>query len=75
MTTILLIEDEPLISSFVAKGLRAAGFACVVEPTAEGGLYTARTEPVDLIILDVGLPDMSGLDVLERLRGEGVRTS
>jgi len=74
MTTVLVVEDEALISSFVAKGLKAAGFACLVEPTAQGALYTARTQSVDLIVLDVGLPDMSGLDVLARLRGEGVRT-
>ena len=74
MTQILLIEDEPLISSFVAKGLKAAGFACVVEATGAGGLHTARAEPVDLIVLDVGLPDMTGFQVLERLRGQGVTT-
>ena len=74
MTQILLIEDEALISAFVAKGLQAAGFSCLVEATGRGGLYAAKTEPVDLIVLDVGLPDMSGFQVLERLRGEGVTT-
>ncbi|MDR2974682.1 MAG: response regulator transcription factor [Propionibacteriaceae bacterium] len=72
MTHILLIEDEPLISAFVAKGLKAAGFGCSVEATGESGLYVARTSVVDLIVLDVGLPDISGFDLLERLRGEGV---
>jgi DNA-binding response OmpR family regulator len=72
VTHILLIEDEPLISAFVAKGLKAAGFGCSVEATGESGLYVARTSVVDLIVLDVGLPDISGFDLLERLRGEGV---
>ena len=74
MTRILVIEDEALIASFVSKGLKAAGFACHVENTGSAGLSIALTEKVDLIVLDVGLPDMSGFEVLEQLRGQGVRT-
>jgi len=74
VTQILVIEDEPRISAFMAKGLRAAGFACVVEETGQGGLSTAMTQQIDLIVLDLGLPDMSGFDVLKRLRGRGVTT-
>lgn len=73
MTRILVIEDEALIASFVAKGLTAAGFTCLVEGTGRDGLALALQEAVDLIILDVGLPDMSGFEVLEQLRGQGVR--
>ena len=74
MTQILLIEDEVLIAAFVEKGLKAAGFSCLVESTGKGGLCRAKSEPVDLILLDIGLPDMSGFEVLEQLRGEGVTT-
>jgi len=74
VTQILLIEDEVLISAFVAKGLKAAGYSCLVESTGRGGLFSAKAEPVDLIVLDIGLPDMSGFQVLEQLRGEGVNT-
>jgi len=74
MTQILIVEDEALISAFVAKGLKAAGFAPVVAPTGREGLYIATTQPIDLVVLDVGLPDMSGFDVLEGMRGQGLTT-
>jgi len=74
MTQILIIEDEALISAFVAKGLKAAGFASVVAATGREGLYIATTQPIDLVILDVGLPDMSGFEVLEGMRGQGLTT-
>ena len=74
MTCVLLIEDEALISAFVAKGLRAAGYACLVEATGRAGLAQALTRSVDLIVLDIGLPDLGGFEVLEQLRGQGVTT-
>ena len=74
MTRILVIEDEALIASFVAKGLHAAGYVPLVETTGRGGLAVALGDPVDLIVLDVGLPDISGFEVLSQLRGQGVRT-
>jgi DNA-binding response OmpR family regulator len=74
VTQILIVDDEPLIAAFVAKGLRAAGYATLTEASGEAALSLAQTEPVDLVILDVGLPDLDGFAVLERLRGQGVRT-
>ena len=72
MSQILIVEDEPRIAAFIAKGLKAAGYTPVVE--ASGLLAVARAvagEP-DLIVLDVGLPDIDGFEVLERIRGQGV---
>ena len=72
MSQILIVEDEPRIAAFIAKGLNAAGYTPVVE--ASGLLAVARAvagEP-DLIVLDVGLPDIDGFEVLERIRGQGV---
>src|SRR5512134_87711 len=68
MSRILLVEDEPRISAFVEKGLRANGFATTT--TEEGGaaLGLLRTGEFDLVVLDLGLPDMDGLDVLRELR-------
>jgi len=72
VSQILIVEDEPRISAFIAKGLRAAGFATLVEPSGVAAVQLALVEPIDLILLDVGLPDIDGFEVLSRLRGQGV---
>lgn len=74
MSTILVIEDEERIAAFIAKGLRAAGFTARTTGSGEEGVFMAVEEGVDLIVLDVGLPDIDGFEVLERLRGQGVNT-
>ena len=70
MSRILIAEDEERISSFVAKGLRSAGYTPVV--CAHGGeaLELARSGNFDLVLLDVGLPGIDGFEVLRRLRAE-----
>ena len=74
MSRILIVEDEPRIVAFLTKGLKAAGFT--THTTAEGGQAVALAvqEDFDLIILDVGLPDIDGFEVLQQLRGQGVGT-
>lgn len=72
MSQILIVEDEPRIAAFLAKGLRAAGFATLVEPSGEAAVQLAVSEQIDLVLLDVGLPDIDGFEVLSRLRGQGV---
>ncbi|WP_062520619.1 response regulator transcription factor [Demequina silvatica] len=72
MTHILVIEDEDRIATFVAKGLKAAGFATTRAATAAEGFDTAITGDPDLIVLDLGLPDADGLDLLARMRASGV---
>ncbi|RRC96491.1 response regulator transcription factor [Schaalia canis] len=74
MSTILVIEDEHRIAAFIAKGLKAAGFTPRTTGSGEEGIFMAVEEGVDLIVLDVGLPDIDGFEVLERLRGQGVNT-
>jgi two-component system alkaline phosphatase synthesis response regulator PhoP len=70
-TTILIIEDERKIATLVAKNLEAAGYACAVCEDGEAGVRAfERAEPA-LVVLDVGLPGMSGLEVLRRLREAG----
>lgn len=68
MSRILIIEDEPRISSFIAKGLRSAGLAPTVCGTAREGFDQAQTGNFELIILDLGLPDEDGFSLLRRLR-------
>ena len=74
MANILIVEDEVGISSFVSKGLKSAGHLPTAVATGEDGLHHALTGGYDLIILDIGLPDMDGFEVLERMRGQGVAT-
>lgn len=71
MTNILIVEDDPLISAFVQKGLRLHGYATEI---ADDGL-TARqlgmSGAYDLVVLDLGLPDRDGLRVLREIRSAG----
>jgi two-component system copper resistance phosphate regulon response regulator CusR len=73
VTRILIVEDEPRISSFIAKGLKANGFTPTVAPDGMTGFDYAMTAEFDLVILDIGLPDIDGFDVLDRLRAAGNR--
>ena len=73
MTRILIAEDEQRIASFLEKGLQANGFATVVASTGPEALAIAQRGGVDLLVLDVGLPELDGFAVLERLRGSGAR--
>ncbi len=71
---ILLVEDDLKIASFVLKGLKAAGFALDHASDGERGLHMALTEPYDAAIIDIMLPKLDGLTVIERMRREKVNT-
>lgn len=71
MTRILIAEDEPGISSFLEKGLRAEGFTTMVVEDGVSAAQTARDDSFDLMILDLGLPGMDGQDVLSEIRARG----
>ena len=71
MSGILIVEDEERISSFVEKGLRAAGFSSRVVATGLDAVEFAITGSFDLMVLDIGLPDIDGFEVLRRLRASG----
>jgi DNA-binding response OmpR family regulator len=74
MSQILIVEDEPRIAAFIAKGLKAAGLATIVENSGYNAVSLAIGGEADLIVLDVGLPDIDGFEVLSRIRGQGVTT-
>ncbi len=74
MSQILIVEDEERISSFVAKGLRAAGYVPCVAANGRDGYHLAQTGDFELIVLDLGLPDQDGFTVLRRLREAKNRT-
>ena len=65
MTSILVVEDEPGISSFVAKGLTSAGYQVTVVDKGADAVSGALGGDYSLIVLDIGLPDMDGFEVLE----------
>jgi len=65
---VILIEDEPEIRRFLRVTLLSHGYRLVEAITAREGLQAAETRQPDLIILDLGLPDMDGLEVIRRLR-------
>ncbi len=71
MTRVLIVEDEARIADFVAKGLGAAGYACEVVTSGERAIELVLAGTADLVVLDVGLPDIDGFEVLRRVRGQG----
>jgi two-component system response regulator PhoP len=68
---LLLVEDDPNLSRSLAAQLEQAGYT--VEKSVDGreGLYYAREYPVDLAIVDLGLPSMSGVELIKHLRADG----
>ena len=71
---ILLIEDEKRLSHYIKKGLTEDGFAVDTAYDGEEGLYLAKEETYDVIILDVMLPKLSGVEVCKQLRASQKNT-
>ena len=71
---VLLVEDEPRIAGFIAKGLRERAYAVDVARDGEEALYYAGVNEYDLVILDVMLPIKDGYGVCRELRGSGFRS-
>jgi two-component system OmpR family response regulator len=71
---ILLVEDDLKIASFVVKGLKEAGFAVDHAQDGKEGLYLALTEPYDAAIIDIMLPKLDGLSLIEGLRRKKINT-
>jgi two-component system KDP operon response regulator KdpE len=65
---LLAIEDDPKIQRFLIAALEANGYTLDVAATGDEGLRAATMRVPDIVIVDLGLPDMSGLDVIKRLR-------
>lgn len=66
--SILLIEDDPQIVRFLRASLQANGYQLITASTGQEGLSLASTRPVEAILLDLGLPDIDGLSVAQRIR-------
>lgn len=68
MPTLLIVDDEKNVLYALERGLRADGLRIVTAQTGKAGIGLVRGEKPDAVLLDVRLPDLSGLDVLQELR-------
>jgi DNA-binding response OmpR family regulator len=68
---ILIAEDDPLVSSFIEKGLRANGYTTQVAEDGEDATELGLSGDFDLLLLDMALPKREGVEVLEQLRTRG----
>jgi two-component system, OmpR family, KDP operon response regulator KdpE len=68
-TTILVIEDEAPIRRFLRASLESQGFKMLEAVTGEDGLQLATSSKPDVLLLDLGLPDIDGLEIIRRIRG------
>ncbi|TMF56931.1 MAG: response regulator transcription factor [Chloroflexi bacterium] len=71
MATVLVVDDEPRIVQLVRDYLERAGFSVITAADGPAALRSARTGKPDLVVLDLALPGMDGLDVARSLRREG----
>ena len=71
---LLLVEDDVKIAQFVVNGLKEAGFAVDHATDGEDGLHLALTEPYDLAIVDLMLPKLDGLTLIEEVRKKKINT-
>jgi two-component system OmpR family response regulator len=71
---VLVVEDEVRLAAGLRRGLEAVGFAVDVAPDGTDGLWLARENPYDAIVLDLMLPGVDGLEICRTLRAEEVRT-
>ena len=71
---ILIVEDEAILNQQMQDYFSSKGFAVDVAHTGSDGLYLAKEYPIDVAIIDIGLPDFSGLELIKRLRNENITT-
>jgi two-component system OmpR family response regulator len=71
---ILVVEDHPDLRAQLGRTLGGAGYAVDLAGNGEDGLFLGETEPYDAIVLDLGLPQLDGIQVLKRLRAQGKAT-
>jgi two-component system, OmpR family, KDP operon response regulator KdpE len=68
---ILVVDDEPAILRFLRAGLGGQGYVVLEAETGQKALDMARSKRADIVVLDLGLPDIDGLQVIERIRDAG----
>jgi DNA-binding response OmpR family regulator len=70
----LVVEDEQKVANALREGLEGERYEVVVERTGEGAFFRINTEDFDVVLLDLTLPGRDGLDILEAMRGRGLKT-
>lgn len=65
---ILIVEDDTQIRNFIAYTLKQEGFTYFTSDTAQGAMSILVSQKIDLVLLDLGLPDFDGMEVIEKLR-------
>jgi two-component system KDP operon response regulator KdpE len=68
---ILIVDDEPAIRRFLRTSLTAQGFQVIEAQDGKGALEEIGHRPIDLLVLDLGLPDIDGFEIIRRLRHSG----
>jgi two-component system, OmpR family, response regulator len=71
---VLVAEDDQKIAAFIVNGLKQAGFAVNHAADGENGLHLATTESYDVAVIDIMLPKLDGLSLIERLRQKKINT-
>jgi two-component system OmpR family response regulator len=71
---VLVVEDDQKIAAFVVKGLKQAGFAVDHAADGEDGLHLSMSEPYDVAVIDIMLPKLDGLSLVEQLRRQAINT-
>ncbi len=69
---LLLVEDDTTIASFIEKGMKENGFSVDVSADGLDGLDRAQTEDYDVAVVDIMLPEMDGLTLIEKIRARGI---
>src|SRR5437763_2886128 len=70
---ILVVEDDKKIASFVVNGLKQSGYAVDHSVDGEDGLFRAQTIAYDVVVVDLMLPKLDGLSLIQKLRAKGIR--
>jgi two-component system, OmpR family, KDP operon response regulator KdpE len=68
---VLVVDDEPAILRFLRAGLSSQGYVVIEATTGQAALDQVRRKAADLVVLDLGLPDIDGLEIIRQLRGTG----
>jgi len=74
MARVILIEDDALVRTLLMRRMTQAGWSVIPMKDARGLNELLQAERVDLLVVDIGLPDMDGLSLVEGLRARGITT-